>query len=375
MKIIYCINSTSNSGGMERILMNKANYLVDVLNYDVSIVTTEQRGQKHFFPFSKRIKFYDLGINYDEDKDKNIIYRLAAKQCKKKMHEQKLTALLYKEKPDICISMFDRDFDFLYKIKDGSKKILEYHFTKYIKVIEAKNPLMKWIQRIRTERWSVVIRKYHRFVVLTEEDKEQWRNFKNICVIPNFIPHLSTERASCTSKRVISAGRASFQKGFDLLIDAWKLVAEQFPEWELYIFGNGNKHELEKQIQSRNISSIKLMPATSEIEKEYVKSSIYVMSSRYEGLPMVLIEAMSCGLPLVSFACPCGPKDIITDSFGSLVPNGDTQALATALMKWMQNEDMRKQGGKCAYEASKQYSQETVMKKWIDLFEKVIKDE
>ena len=124
MKIIYSINSTSNSGGMERILMNKANYLADVLNYDVSIVTTEQRGQKHFFPFSNKIKFYDLGINYDEDKDRNIIYRLIKKQFKKKIHEQKLTALLYKEKPDICISMFDRDFDFYTKSRTVAKRFL-----------------------------------------------------------------------------------------------------------------------------------------------------------------------------------------------------------------------------------------------------------
>lgn len=354
--------------------MNKANYLADVLNYDVSIVTTEQRGQKHFFPFSNKIKFYDLGINYDEDKDRNIIYRLIKKQFKKKIHEQKLTALLYREKADICISMFDRDFDFLFKIKDGSKKILEYHFSKYIKVIEGKNPFMKCIQKRRTERWATKIRNYHRFVVLTDEDRLQWGNLDNICVIPNLIPHISPEKSSCTSRRVISAGRASFQKGFDLLIDAWEIVSVKFPEWKLYIFGNGDKHELEKQIQSRNIHSIKLMPATSEIEKEYMESSLYVMSSRYEGLPLVLIEAMACGLPLVSFACPCGPKDIIKDSFGSLVPNGDTKALAAALMKWMENEDMRKQGGKCAYETSKQYSQEIVMKKWIDLFKEVIKE-
>ena len=374
MKIIYCINSIHNSGGMEKILMLKANYLADVLNYDISIVTTEQRGQSHFFPFSKNIIFFDLGINYDEDRDKNLFYRYILKQRKKRIHKQKLTSLLKKEKADICISMFDREFDFLYKINDGSKKILEYHFSKYIKVIEARNPIIKWIQKNRTNRWTSLVQKYHRFIVLTEEDKSQWGNLNNILVIPNFIPYINSEKSTNNSTRVISVGRACFQKGFDLLIDSWEIVSRKFPEWELYIFGNGDKRNLEEKIQEKNIHTIKLMPATSEIDQEYLNSSIYVMSSRYEGLPLVLIEAMSFGLPLVSFACPCGPKDIIKENYGSLVPNGNVEALAKELMKWMADYNKRKKGGYYAHEAAKQYSQEVVMKKWIELFDKVINE-
>ena len=135
MKVVYCINGIYNSGGMERVLMNKANYLVDVLGYEVLIVTTEQKGRAIFFRFSQHIRFIDLNINYDNDKNKALWVRMLKKQIKQRIHKKRLDKLLKMERPDICISMFDRDASFLYKIKDGSKKILEYHFSKNVKLI------------------------------------------------------------------------------------------------------------------------------------------------------------------------------------------------------------------------------------------------
>ena len=374
MKIIYCINGTYNSGGMERVLMNKANYLAEVLGYEVGIVTTEQKGRDHFFIFSPKIHFFDLGINYDDDRDKNLFRRLFLKQLKKKEHHKRLSQLLFRECPDVCVSMFDRDADFLYRIKDGSKKVLEYHFSRYSKLVSTKNRVIRWMQAIRIAGWKFMVRRYDRFVVLTEEDKKAWGNIPNMEVIPNFIRDLPAERALLLNKRVVSVGRLNYQKGFDRLIKVWQRVHRVYPDWQLYIFGDGEKRqELEASVEELQLSDcIFLMPVTSDIVEEYLKSSVYVLCSRYEGFPMVLLEAISYGLPIVSFDCPCGPRDLIRKSFGSLVPDGETETFAKELMNWMADVDKRKRAGENARRTAGHYLQQKIMKKWQQLFESLV---
>ena len=373
MKIAYTISGIYNSGGMERILAQKVNYLADVKGYDVSIVTTDQKGRVPFFFLSKKVKLIDLRINYCDYNDKNLLYRLSARFYKSKVHKRRLLNFLRTEKHDVTVSLFDYDMGFLYKLKDGSKKVLEFHFSKYIKVLEAKNLFMRLIQRKRVESWGKIVGRYERFVVLTEEDKQQWGNLENICVIPNCIKDIPTAKADLINERVISVGRVSYQKGFDLLLQAWKKVTVHYPSWKLCIIGGGDKSQLCKLIHDLQIDdTVQLLPPTRHIQQEYLKSSLYVMSSRYEGLPMVLLEAMSCGLPIVSFACPCGPKDIIDNTFGSLVDNGDVTALANDMMLWMRDIDRRKRGGEQARKAVMKYNIETVMKSWIKLFEEVV---
>lgn len=374
MKIIYCINGTYNSGGMERVLMNKANYLAEVLGYEVSIVTTEQKGRNHFFIFSPKIHFFDLGINYDDDRDKNLFRRLFLKQLKKKEHHKRLSQLLFQERPDVCVSMFDRDADFLYRIKDGSKKVLEYHFSRYSKLVSTQNRVIRWMQAIRIAGWKSMVRRYDRFVVLTEEDKKAWGNIPNMVVIPNFITDLPADRALLLNKRVVSVGRLNYLKGFDRLIKVWQRVHFAYPDWQLYIFGNGEKRqELEALVEELQLSDcIFLMPATLDIGEEYLKSSVYALSSRCEGFGMVLLEAMSCGLPIVSFDCPCGPKDLIGKSFGSLVPDGETEIFAKELMNWMADADKRKRASENARRTVGHYLQPEIMKKWQQLFESLV---
>lgn len=375
MKILYCINSTFNSGGMERILMVKANYFVKK-GCEVVIVTTEQAGRKHFFPFSNQIKFVDLGINYNENNELLLPLRLILKWKKKLIHKKLLTQVLQQEKPDITISMFDYDFTILPQIKDESKKILEFHFSKNFKVISTRNILLKAIQKCRIKFWENRIKSYDCFVVLTQEDKESWKSIRNIHVINNCIPQIPLLFSSHTEQVVFSAGRITYQKGFDLLVQAWALVTKKFPDWKLVICGGGTENEIDKltkQIYSLGIEcSVVLKPATSNIAEEFCNASLYVMSSRYEGLPMVLIEAMSYGLPIVSFACPCGPRDIISDDFGTLVQPGNIQQLADALITWMSNDIKRKMGGQAARVSVQRFLENNVMKQWEELFDSLL---
>ena len=371
MKIVYCIHAVSNSGGMERILQQKANYLAEVAGYDVVIVTTEQKGNKPFFSFSPKIRFIDLGVNYgdvDLNIKRNIIWKVIWKNLHKPIHKSRLTKVLMEEKADFVITLFNNDIGFLPSIKDGSKKVAEFHFTYTYKTIAARNSIVKFVQGIRCRTWKKDFSRFDHFVVLTNEDKEAWGDLPNITVIPNFIPSMPTIQSTTKDKRVIAVGRADYQKGFDLLIQAWEIVSKIYPDWHLDIFGNGEKEELEKIIIQKMLkNSISLCPATKDIASEYLNSSLYVLSSRYEGLPMVLLEAMSYGLPIVSYECPCGPKDIVKEDFGTLVPNGDIQGLADAMMNWMADEEKRIQGGKAARMAAEKYTQDVVMQKWINL--------
>lgn len=367
MKIAYTISGIYNSGGMENILLQKVNYLANVLGYDITIITTDQDHRPCFFHKSDKVRHLDLGINYYKYKNSRLWH--VKKMYLKRIHKKRLDSLLRSEQFDISISLMDFDFSFLYKIKDKSKKIVEFHFQRYYKVNGTKNRLKQYLQYIRTCSWKKTISRYDKFIVLTNEDKEQWGDLDNICVIPNFTTNLGNLVTDISAKRIISVGRADYQKGFDVLIQAWKDVNREFPEWELAIYGGGQKEELMALIKKLNLEkSVMLYPATNDIKSEYLKSSVYVLSSRYEGLPLVLLEAMSYGLPIVSFSCPCGPKDIVKQDFGILVKPKDVKGLSEAMIDWIRNPEKRLEASRTAFEEAKKYRIDNIMKYWEELF-------
>ncbi len=366
MKIAYTISGIFNSGGMERILIQKANYLADVLGYDVTIITTDQENRASFFPVSSKIRQKDLGINYYMAKQSKF-WQLK-KIILKYKHKRELTKFLNEANFDICISLMDFDFSFLHSIKDGSKKIVESHFSRYAKVIASTNPIMKRLQSFRTIIRKKILKKYSTFVVLTEKDKLQWQPLNNISVIPNFINSYPSQFCDVCSHRIISVGRYDYQKGFDMLLSAWAKVQNEMPDWELVIFGGGDKSPYETQISREQLQRVRLESSTKDIGHEYQTSSIYVLSSRYEGLPMVLLEAMSYGLPIISFDCACGPSDILTPDFGKLVPREDIDKLAENMLAVAKDNKWREDASKNAILHSKQFSIANIMTRWDRMF-------
>lgn len=370
MKIAYCIAGTCHSGGMERVLANKANYLAEH-GYEVMIVTTDQRGEAPFFSLDERIKCYDLGINYEENNGGSFFNKLIHYPGKQLRHRKRLTALLKREKPDITISMFCNDVSFMPDIKDGSKKVLEIHFSKFKRIQYGRKGLWKladkWFSR-QDEKW---VRRFDKFVVLTEEDRTYWGDIDNITVIPNARTFTPDHMADMESRKVIAVGRYTFQKGFDRLVEAWRLVVSEFPDWKLEIIGDGEDRNLLKSMIERYglEDSLSLVPTNSEIEKHYLDSSVYVMTSRYEGLPMVLLEAQAFGLPIVSFRCKCGPADVVEDGrTGFLVAEGDVEAFAMQLKKVMADVNLRRKMSENALVASQRFSVDPVMTRWVELF-------
>lgn len=373
MKLIYCTHSTYNPGGMERVLLNKVSYLSQLPGWEISVVTTDQHQRPSFYPFPEKVRMTDLEINYSEDNEKGAWKKITGYLRKRKEHKRKLTALLLKEKPDIVVSLYPSESSFIPDIKDGSKKVLELHFNKFFRIQYGRKGIIGLIDRWRTRQDERIVCRFDKFVVLTNEDKGYWGDLPNIEVIPNAAIHVSKNYSEVKNKRVIAVGRLDYQKGFDRLIQAWKLVQHtgRFSDWKLDIFGQGEWREmLQQMIDKQGLqNTVKINPPTNAILNEYVHSSLLVMSSNYEGFGMVLVEAMSCGVPVISFDCKCGPKDIIQSGInGLLVPNGDIQALADAMMKVMEDEAYRKMLSLNARKVVDTYSEQAVMSQWIRLF-------
>jgi glycosyltransferase involved in cell wall biosynthesis len=374
MKIVYCINGTYNSGGMERVLANKANYLAKQ-GCDIIIITTDQKNRKPFFPLSSPIQCYDLDINYAENNNKGFINKVLHypfKQCK---HKKRLTKLLNHLQADIVISMFDNDVSFISKIKDGSKKVLEVHFSRFKRLQYGRKGIWKWVDALRNKADLKQVKTFDKFVVLTEEDKEYWGDLPNMEVIPNARSFNPVETSLLNEKKVIAIGRYDYQKGFEYLIDAWTIVHPGHPEWKLDIIGDGPlRTSFQRRINDNHLGDcVHLEYPTSHIEEKYLHASILTLSSRYEGLPMVLLEGQAFGLPIVSFACKCGPKDIITPGEdGFLVPEGNVSELADRIIQLIENDELRKKMGQKAKINSERFAEQVIMAQWDRLFNNLL---
>lgn len=368
MKIAYLNKDYTEAGGTEKILCEKTNYLIEH-GYEVSIITMFDTTIPTFFKYNPKIKIYSLKLNTEKETSQNI-----------KLFLQRLNTILHQVKPDIAIAMDMRLGKYLYRATDGSKKIMESHSSRF----KRKNKLSKlntfWpgniIANLYTRKQTQFIKKFDHFVVLTEEDRKQWSNLKdNISVIPNILEYQNPINIDYSNKRIIGVGRLSGAKAWEYLIKIWASIAHEYPQWKVDIFGDGHKeHFLRKLIKKYNIQdSFQIHQSTPHIKEEYAKSSIFVMTSRYEGLPMVLIEAMGLALPPVTFTFKCGPKDTIEhNKTGYLVKLFDTKGFAHTLKKLMDSEELRKQIGQAAQkEVREKYNKKTIMDKWIKLFKEL----
>lgn len=367
MKIAYVVDCMYNSGGMERVLSVCANALCDV--YDVTVITAFQKGQPDFFKLNSRIKRYDLGIH----EDANI-------RRKKRDFKRTLSAYLQVEHFDVVVSMGGMDLGFLYSIRDGSKKFVWFHFAIDIAKTTWIGPNPNLLKKIKAQlqTWKRIYyaRKYDKIVVISKADLEAWKEYTNkvVCVY-NPVTIGNPVQADLSSKKVISVGRLDYQKGFDYLIDAWGLVAEKHKDWLLDIYGEGPlREQLQWKIDKQGLhNSVRLCGRTPNITEKYAQHSIYVMSSRAEGLGLVLIEAASCGLPLISYDCPSGPSEIVTDGEnGYLIPHvGDIDAMAEKICLLIEDAELRKQMGEKAKLMVDKFSPLKIKEQWMTLFDSI----
>ena len=378
MKIVYLYTALVTVGGADRVVTEKANYLAEVLGHDVYIITDSQNGRQPVFPLSTKVKHIDLDVNFDKQYHHGLVIRAYYYFSLMRLYKKRLGKLLDEIKADIVITTLGRDLDFLTKLNDGSKKVGESHiakqYTRNFHLMEARGFPYKQIAQYWRRKQEKAVKKLDAFVVLTQYDAESWKKIKVANIIPNSLPFYTAESSSLDKKQIITVGRLSEQKGFDLLVSAWSYIAKKHPNWEIHLYGEGElENELKKSITQNGIEdSFIIHKPVKNIKEKYLESSIYVMSSRFEGFGMVLIEAMACGVPCISFDCPHGPSYIIEDGEdGILVENGNVEQLAEAISTLITDTDKRVAMGKAAKQNVLRYSQENIMKQWESLFYKL----
>ena len=378
MKIFYIYTALVTKGGADRVIAEKANWLSEH-GHEIAIVTDTQLGREPAFPLSPKVKLIDLAIDFSKEYGHSFPVRIWMYYKLMHRYRKKMKALLMNDCPDIVISTLGRDISFITKINDGSKKIGEAHTTKHFirnfHLLESQNVLFKYLTKYF--RWNMdrQVSKLDALVVLTNQDKEDWEHLLPVYVIPNSYPFYPEVPSTCENKQAIIVGRYNSAKGYNYLIDAWREVHKIYPDWIINIFGSGEyKEKVRKQINDYGLQDVVIMnDPTDNIMEEYLKSSIYVMSSVFEGFAMVLLEAMACGLPCVSFDCPYGPKNIITDcEDGYLVEYLNSKALADKICILIDNLEIRQRMGKKGRENVLRFSREKVMSHWVSLFNSIL---
>lgn len=380
MKITYCIPQLYRPGGIERIVTIKANYLAEVFGCDVAIVVADQKGKVPFYELSNKVNVLDLGLDYDGTLNMPIWKRIMVRYRLHKLHKEKLERFLSGQHPDITISTFTHEASFLPNIKDGSKKVLEFHFCRKHKRKMADTFNFSFIKRMTYyfkcwQEENFIIPKYDQFVVLTEEDRQHWKSMiPTVKQISNILPFEHEKRAELNKKNVIAVGRLDAQKRFDRLISIWASIADSYPDWHLNIYGQGeDEAKLQSQIDSCGCKEyITIHKPDQNIKQRYMESSIFCMTSAYEGQPMTLLEAIGLGLPAICYDFTCGPKDVIEDGVnGYLVKEGEEATFAQRLSELMDSAELRKSMGDKTYELSLKYGKERIMSQWMTLFEEL----
>lgn len=380
IKIAYCIPALYYPSGMERVLTLKANYLARK-GYEVHIVLTDGGDKPPYFKLHSSIKLRQLNINFEEPYRHVFFLRVWLYWLRMKLFKNKLNDCLCQIKPDITVSLLRRDINIINAMTDGSIKVGEIHFDR----LHYRNFAASWmpgfiyslIQRLWMKSLIRELRKLAVFVVLTHEDYTYWPELSNVKVISNPASFFPDKVSPCTSKQVVAAGRLVGQKGFDRLIAAWKIVVTKHPDWILKIYGDGwLREQLQFQIEELQLQNNCFLENTvSDIAEKFIESSIFVLSSRYEGMAMVVAEAMACGIPVVSYSCHCGPRDIISDGIdGYLVTEGDIDGLAQKIILLIEDEELRKNMGIKARMKAGRYTLDRIGAQWEALFESLLKN-
>ncbi len=374
-KIVFCTPALYSAGGVERVVSFKANYFAEQLGYDVTIIVTEGRGRDSYFPLSDKVKVINLELGFEEMWRASFTKKVFLYLSKQRQYKRLLKAELMRIRPDFTISMLRREINFLTDIQDGSMKIGELHVNRVnYRNFEVNDTNL--VKSLFAKFWmkSLVgkLKRLDRLVVLTDKGKSDWPELANVTVIPDPIPLQTEVTSQLKGKRVVTIGRYAYQKGYDLLLHVWSEVGKKFPDWSLSIYGMGNRSQYSQLMKNLGIDAerCQLNGPVNDVSKIYEESSVFVLSSRFEGFGLVLAEAMSCGVPVVSFDCPYGPSDIITDGVdGFLIKDWNERVFVDKVCQLIEDADLRQQMGRAAIDSSRRYQPDRIILEWQILFE------
>ncbi len=377
MKLLYFLPLLSTKGGQERTLIDKANWLVE-REHDVSFVTFENDGLVAY-PLDWRIRHVDIDCRHFTIYRTRLWRRWGVVATIKRQFRERMSAIISDFQPDLIVAAIPLTEFFLcdlLQVADSVPVVIESHLARGHEALArtfTEKALDVFYSPLRA------IRRADLLIALTEEDANCWKRkqVENVRVIPNPLTFYPTTLAPVPREtgRIVCVGRLATQKRFDRLIDAFALVCRNYPEWHVDVFGDGEeRQQLTDRIRSKGLQDrIHLNLPTSEIYTEYQRSEFFVLCSDYEGFGLVVTEAMSCGIPVVSTDCPYGPSEIIEDGKTGLLSKMDVEDLAEK-MEWMiTHEEERKAMGIAARQAAARYRKEIVMPQGEQAYLSVIK--
>lgn len=358
MKLLYIVPNIKNAGGVARVLSIKANYFIEHFGCEVHILSQNEKDNLSFYDFNSKIVFHDMIL------EGNVFHFL---NSYKKQLNQKIAAI----KPDVILVADNglKVFILPMIVKTKIPVILEIHSSKFIEESLKTNIFSKYLLKLKYRFKDFGAEKYTKVVTLSPENLKNW-HINNAVIIPNPSWIKTENTADLKNKRVIVVARNSYEKGLDRVLLIWEKTIKKHPEWTLDVYTD-EVDSLQKRTTDLGIkSSVNIFNFVKNIEEKYLESSILVMTSRFEAFPMVLIEAMSLGLPSISYDCPSGPRSIITDNEnGFLIPDGNSELFVEKLSLLIENEEWRMKFGAASKESMKQYQLEPVMKQWKALLE------
>ena len=366
MRLLYFINAITNSGGIERIVIDKINYLQESAGYEVALAYYGDSSDKPFFKINSQVSLFSMERKciLDSPFQKIRSYFKVLGWVKRTIDDFKPNIII---NANVALVSWILPF-----ARRKIPKIVELHFS-YEGMAIITEEMYK--NNFFLKKFNFWLRKYgyaryDRCILLTDGDLEKW-NFKNTVVIPNFT-NINPQEYLPSEKRkvVVNIGRLSPQKNHKLLITAWSIVKKNYPDWSLEIWGSGElKEALTKQIQDLGISEqVKLKGLTNNVEDIYRYSSFFVLSSEYEGLPLVVIEALRSSVPCISFDIS-GVHGIIMDGEnGHVVKEMTPEALADTIIKTIDKREELVDMGRKASLSANRFDKAKVMKLWVELF-------
>ncbi len=369
MKIVYCTDQVYLHGGIEKVLAQKINYFLKK-KHEVHLITSEQKGIPFCYEMNKEIHHHDLNINYIRSKSYFSLDNL--KQIPK--HFKALKEILKEIEPDvIVICNYTFDFYFTPFLSKKVKTVREYHASRYYSSKNLANA--SFIKRIMNKINNYFEKQYSHIVLLNDNEKKYYKS-NNLIVIPNSIlfDKTSSIKSRERKKIIIAAGRIAPVKQFNHLIDVWDRLYDKHKDWSVHIYGEGNLDlckQLNDSIKQRGIKNIEMKGTTNQLDNKMQEASLYAMTSLTECFPMVLLEALASGLPIISYNSPHGPKNIVTNrKDGVIVKHNDIESFTCQLEELIINEETRKEYSKNAYNSILRFHEDVIMDKWDNLFNK-----
>lgn len=373
MKIIYIVRSLHLVGGIERTLSDKANWMA-AQGHEVMFVTYIQGKDSICFPLDDRIQLYDLDCSIFPMYQYSFLSRFFFYSKLKAKFKNRLRYILDFFMPDAVVVAIPSAEDFVWdiiKVTSNVKVIIESHVAyDYFLMGKSKTDRLLYVLYSPLR----AIRKADMLIALTEYDASCWRHqkVKNVQVVPNPVTYYADDTNNMRKERgrIIAVGRLTSQKRIDRLIEAFSLISDRYPGWYVDIYGEGElREDLDYLIKEKGLKGrVNIMNFVHDIYPEYRRSQFLVLSSDFEGFGLVIIEAMACGIPIVSTDCPFGPSDIIDDGKTGLLAKMDVQDLADK-MEWMiSHEEKRHIMGENAYKKAADYRKEVVMPRWEEVY-------